>query len=311
MKVYSRPRDDSSGDESEPMGTFLSTITMATQNHEQPNTADAEQSMPSLSDDDDDDDGDEANRDRSALMVSMQQHSDLHQHGYCQVDAAKVDVVSMHCLVSGFIRENLPRSSIVEEIVIGIIRFQGPLYDSDEYIQIASGGDEPSYFLTHRINCELSKFAATVIDGNPSAEVVEFKQVPSDALRRVLQWLGHHRGKAPAPLPCPIRSISMADIVADPWDAEWVDSFDKKTVFEIIMAANYMDIQPLLHLCCAKIATMIKTLDQSEIDRIIEDEEQHRREHAQGIEDRMEVDSEEDGHEEDDHERGGDTEHRQ
>merc|ERR1712173_213905 len=52
-----------------------------------------------------------------------------------------------------------------------------------------------------------------------------------------------------------------------------IDAFDKKTIFEIILAANYMDIKSLLHLGCAKIATLIKQLDQKEINRIIEEEE--------------------------------------
>jgi len=63
-------------------------------------------------------------------------------------------------------------------------------------------------------------------------------------------------------------------------DATWIDAFDKKTIFEVILAANYMDIKSLLHLGCAKIATLIKQLDQKEINRIIEEEEKYRREHA-------------------------------
>merc|ERR1712176_1341728 len=93
--------------------------------------------------------------------------------------------------------------------------------------------------------------------------------------------MGHHKGKEPDPLPCPVRSIHMAQIVSDKWDATWIDAFDKKTIFEIILAANYMDIKSLLHLGCAKIATLIKQLDQKEINRIIEEEEKYRREHAQ------------------------------
>merc|ERR1712129_257794 len=38
-----------------------------------------------------------------------------------------------------------------------------------------------------------------------------------------------------------------------------------------------LDIPSLLHLGCAKIATLIKQLDQKEINRIIEEEEQYRR----------------------------------
>ena len=43
----------------------------------------------------------------------------------------------------------------------------------------------------------------------------------------------------------------------------------------------FIDIHPLLHLGCAKIATLIKQLDQKEINKIIEEEERYRRENAQ------------------------------
>merc|ERR1711972_696240 len=100
-------------------------------------------------------------------------------------------------------------------------------------------------------------------------------------LRHVLTWLGHHKGAEPDPLPSPVRSIHMAQIVTDPWDATFVDAFDKKTMFEVILAANYMDIKGLLHLGCAKAATLIKQMDQREINRVIEEEEAHRRREAQ------------------------------
>ena len=65
----------------------------------------------------------------------------------------------------------------------------------------------------------------------------------------------------------------MEQIVSHKWDAKFIDKFDKKAIFEIILGANYMDIKPLLHLGCAKIATLIKQLDQKEINRIIEEEQ--------------------------------------
>merc|ERR1712083_88700 len=121
----------------------------------------------------------------------------------------------------------------------------------------------------------------TILEGDADATSIEIRQVPPATLKLVVGYLKHHKGKEPEALPCPVRSIHMAQIVSDKWDATWIDAFDKKTIFEIILAANYMDIKSLLHLGCAKIATLIKQLDQKEINRIIEEEEKYRREHAQ------------------------------
>ena len=76
--------------------------------------------------------------------------------------------------------------------------------------------------------------------GDSDALSIEIRQVPPETLEHVITYLKHHKGKEPDPLPCPVRSIHMAQIVSDKWDANWIDAFDKKTIFEIILAANYM-----------------------------------------------------------------------
>merc|ERR1719309_77245 len=160
----------------------------------------------------------------------------------------------------------------------------GGLDDDEEFLTLKSGGAVPESFEISKKSAELSKFVTTILEGDSEATVIEIRQVPAETLKHVVDYLQHHKGKSPDPLPCPVRSIHMAQIVSDKWDATWIDAFDKKVIFEIILAANYMDIKSLLHLGCAKIATLIKQLDQKEINRIIEEEEKYRREHAQNEE---------------------------
>jgi len=160
---------------------------------------------------------------------------------------------------------------------------QGGLDDYEEFLTLKSGksgAEAAASFEVSRKQAELSKFVTTILEGDSEATVIEIGKVQAEALKHVVDYLKHHKGKEPDPLPCPVRSIHMAQIVSDKWDATWIDAFDKKTIFEIILAANYMDIKSLLHLGCAKIATLIKQLDQKEINRIIEEEEKYRREHA-------------------------------
>ena len=50
--------------------------------------------------------------------------------------------------------------------------------------------------------------------------------------------------------------------------SEWYAKFinlEQEVIFELILAANYMDIKPLLDLSCAKIACMIKGKTPEEI----------------------------------------------
>ena len=62
----------------------------------------------------------------------------------------------------------------------------------------------------------------------------------------------------------PLRTPNMADHVSE-WDAGYIDSIDQEMLFEIILAANHFDIQSLLDLACAKVASMIKGKAPEEI----------------------------------------------
>jgi S-phase kinase-associated protein 1 len=53
--------------------------------------------------------------------------------------------------------------------------------------------------------------------------------------------------------------------VTDEWDVTFINSVDLDTTFDIINAANYMDIKPLLDLSCAKIASLMKGKTAEEI----------------------------------------------
>lgn len=67
------------------------------------------------------------------------------------------------------------------------------------------------------------------------------------------------------PPPQPLRSNNMKDIVPE-WDAAYVD-IDQEQLFELLLAANYLDIAPLLNLVSAKVATLIKGKTAEEIRR--------------------------------------------
>merc|ERR1712183_481792 len=71
----------------------------------------------------------------------------------------------------------------------------------------------------------------------------------------------------------------------DPWDQEFL-KVDQGTLFELILAANYLDIKGLLDVCCKTVANMIKGKTPEEIRKTFnikndftpEEEEQVRKE---------------------------------
>eukprot|EP01083_Nonionella_stella_P154143 496282_1 len=110
----------------------------------------------------------------------------------------------------------------------------GGLDNDDETLTLKSGGQQPKSFDISMKAAELSKFVTTIIDGDTDATSIEISKVPAETLAHVIDYLKHHKGTEPNPLPCPVRSIHMQQIVDDKWDATWIDAFDKKTIFEII-----------------------------------------------------------------------------
>merc|ERR1719318_1850548 len=119
--------------------------------------------------------------------------------------------------------------------------------------------------------CNLVK---SIIEGDKEAKTIEIKKVSSDILKLIVDYLKHHKGKVPAEIAKPIRSVKMEKIVEDEWDAKFINSQSKRNIFQIILGANYMDIKSLLHLGCAKIATMIKGKSPEEIKKILSEEDE-------------------------------------
>lgn len=69
----------------------------------------------------------------------------------------------------------------------------------------------------------------------------------------------------------PLKTTVLSDITSKE-DANFIDKFDKKIneLYALIETANYLNIQGLLHLACAKIATFIKGKSLEEIQKILD-----------------------------------------
>lgn len=62
----------------------------------------------------------------------------------------------------------------------------------------------------------------------------------------------------------PLKSSKMSENVQD-WYANFVDEMETSMLLDVILAANFMDIQSLLDLTCAKVASIIKGHTPDEI----------------------------------------------
>lgn len=63
--------------------------------------------------------------------------------------------------------------------------------------------------------------------------------------QQVIEWCEHHR-KDPEPLPEDLDDTRKKTTEISEWDRKFIE-VDQEMLFEIILAANYLDIKPLLY----------------------------------------------------------------
>jgi len=90
-------------------------------------------------------------------------------------------------------------------------------------------------------------------------ELVPLPNVNAAILKKVIQWATYHKDD----LPLPENKEKRTDDISS-WDADFL-KVDQGTLFELILAANYLDIKGLLDVTCKTVANMIKGKTPEEI----------------------------------------------
>lgn len=139
-----------------------------------------------------------------------------------------------------------------------------------EFVQLKASDD--TVFEVKRADVMLSGLLRTTLEQDENATEIEALRVDGATMSLVVDYFKHHQGKAPRALQKPLSSTTMSEVVTDPWDAEFIDAAGAesiKVVYNLMLAANYMDIPPLLNLCAAKVASLVKGQPVDEIAKIL------------------------------------------
>ncbi|RAH40878.1 SCF ubiquitin ligase subunit skpA [Aspergillus brunneoviolaceus CBS 621.78] len=120
-------------------------------------------------------------------------------------------------------------------------------------------------------------------DLGDTTEAIPIPNVNEAVLRKVIEWCEHHKGDPPSTGDDDDSRRKTTDI--DEWDQKFMQ-VDQEMLFEIILAANYLDIKGLLDVGCKTVANMIKGKSPEEIRKTFniqndftpEEEDQIRRE---------------------------------
>ncbi|XP_072967792.1 SKP1-like protein 1B [Typha angustifolia] len=120
---------------------------------------------------------------------------------------------------------------------------------------------------------------------------IPLPNVTSKILSKVIEYCKKHVDAAAASKASADESSKAADEELKQWDSEFV-KVDQATLFDLILAANYLNIKGLLDLTCQTVADMIKGKTPEEIRKTFnikndfspEEEEEVRRENQWAFE---------------------------
>jgi len=118
--------------------------------------------------------------------------------------------------------------------------------------------------------------------GEKDEEAIPLPKVSAAILRKVIVWAEYHKHDITDPEE-ENRERRLDDV--SPWDQDYL-KIDQGTLFELILAANYLDIKGLLNVTCKTVANMMKGKSPEEIRKTFnivndftpEEEEQIRKE---------------------------------
>jgi len=123
--------------------------------------------------------------------------------------------------------------------------------------------DNKTYEIAGKIAATQSGLLKEMINGDEDIADIPLPNVKSVHLAKVVEFMNHYEASPMNVIEKPLRSSDMKEIV-QPWYADFV-AIDQEELFELVLAANYLDIKPLLDLTCATVASMIKGKSPEEI----------------------------------------------
>ena len=109
-----------------------------------------------------------------------------------------------------------------------------------------------------------SQLIKNMIDDAGTEEEIPLPNVKKHILVKIMEYCERHKNDEPPEIEKPLRHSNLSELV-DPNDAKFIDIENLEDLFDIILAANYLDIKSLLDLSCAKVATLIKGKSPEEI----------------------------------------------
>ena len=105
---------------------------------------------------------------------------------------------------------------------------------------------------------EMSKLIKEILDGkdDDDDESIPIPNVKEATLTKVVEFCQHHLEDPLPEIEKPLKTNNLSDVVPE-FYGNYID-IEVEPLYELILAANYLDIRDLLELSCAKVASLMR-----------------------------------------------------
>mmetsp|Transcript_2056 Transcript_2056/g.3027 ORF Transcript_2056/g.3027 Transcript_2056/m.3027 type:complete len:192 (-) Transcript_2056:651-1226(-) len=142
--------------------------------------------------------------------------------------------------------------------------------DSEEGGTITLISSEGERFQVDASVAKMSKLVESTVDEDEdeddSPREIQLPNVKGTVLAKVIEYCEHFQTENMTEISTPLKSSKIEDLV-QPWYADYV-KVEQVLLFELVTAANFMDIKPLLDLTCLAVSVFIKGKSPEELRRI-------------------------------------------
>ena len=104
------------------------------------------------------------------------------------------------------------------------------------------------------------------ISGEEEMKIV-LSSINNKTLEEIINFLKYYDTNPFKQIPKPLRSDDLSACV-DEWYVKYLENMELELLFEVIKSANFLEIESLLDITCAKVATMLKGKSVEEIRNI-------------------------------------------
>lgn len=91
---------------------------------------------------------------------------------------------------------------------------------------------------------------------------IEIVNISYPILRKIIEFCEHYRHSTPKAIQNPLTGWDLRESGVDVWDQDFIDLQNLQFIVDLMVSADFLEVQELVVLCCAKIASEMRRVKE-------------------------------------------------